>query len=84
MSEVIKSELLLLKAEADVLGISIFSYIQSVIIDYNDAVLIADADIRAYHSFTYSEMLGEFKRKIAKQKIVETQTLTTAFMVANF
>jgi hypothetical protein len=80
MFTIIQNQILDLKAEATELGISMYGYNNSTIIDYKDPEIIADEDIRMYLSFTYSEMLGEFTRKIIKKKIANKAATSKAFL----
>lgn len=83
MSSAIKSKILIAKAEAESYGITINKHTNGSI-DYKDSVLMSLNTIEAYFSFTYSEMLGEFKRKIAKGKRASEQSHARTFMINTF
>ena len=84
MSNLIKSKILELKAEAEALGMTIYTFDSGQIKDYNDAAMVSDPDIWAYYTFTYTQMVGEFTRKIKKQKAIAEQTSAKDFMASKF
>jgi hypothetical protein len=77
-----KSELIELKAEAEALGLT-FNYFINEIIDYNDAGVIALDSVEVYYTFSFSEMIGEYKRKISKAQKVAALDSAKDFMLNN-
>lgn len=77
-----KTELLRLKAEAEALGLT-FNYFINDLADYNDAAIIALSSVEVYYTFTYSEMIGEYERKIAKAQKVAALDSAKNFMLNN-
>lgn len=76
-----KSELLELKAEAEALGLT-FNYSNNAA-DYNDPSIIALDSVEVYYTFSFAQMIGEYKRKILKAKKVAVLDSAKDFMLNN-
>jgi hypothetical protein len=79
----IKSKILIAKAKAESLGITVNIH-DSETINYKDSGLIALTTIEAYFTFTYPEMLGEYTRKINKYAPISDQLLAKTFLENTF